>query len=65
MAEDEQEGRDAEAFLLIEGRLLGLVLFPYAMAEVERVPPANDTAPGAAPQEGPQPGEDGPRQPSG
>jgi hypothetical protein len=58
VAEDEQDGEDAEAFLLIEGRLLGFLLFPHAMAEVERLPPANDTEPGAAP-EGPQ--DEGPR----
>jgi hypothetical protein len=60
-----EDGRDPEAFLLIEGRLLGLLLFPYAMAEVERLPPANDTAPGPALQERPPPGDDGPRQPPG
>jgi hypothetical protein len=60
VAEDEQDGEDTEVFVLIEGRLLGFLLFPYAMAEMERVPPANDTDPGAAPsgpqEEGPQAG---------
>lgn len=49
MAEHEQDGQDAEAFLLIEGQLLGFLLFPYAMAEIARVPPANDTEPAGAP----------------
>ncbi|MBW8270177.1 hypothetical protein [Caldovatus aquaticus] len=47
---DEQEG---EAFLLIESGAVGFLLFPFAMAEVERLPPANDAAPAAAP-DGPQ-----------
>jgi hypothetical protein len=40
---NEDSGPEAEeGFPLIEGRLLGWLLYPYAMAEVERVPPAND-----------------------
>jgi hypothetical protein len=44
------EGQDAppdedgagEGIPLIEGWMLGRLLFPLALAEVERVPPAND-----------------------
>jgi len=49
MAEDGTEDDGGEGFLLIEGRLLGRVLFPFAMAEIERVPPANDTEPDPSP----------------
>ena len=31
-----------EGIPLIEGWMLGLLLFPFAMEEVVRVPPAND-----------------------
>jgi hypothetical protein len=31
-----------EGFQLLEGWMLGALLFPLAMAEVVRVPPAND-----------------------
>lgn len=33
---------DAEGVPLIEGWMLGRLLFPLAMHEVERVPPSND-----------------------
>jgi hypothetical protein len=39
--EAEDVGPD-EAIPLIDGALLGRLLFPFAMAEAERVPPAND-----------------------
>ncbi|WP_268885272.1 hypothetical protein [Belnapia mucosa] len=39
MAEDEGEVE----FQLLEGWMLGVLLFPLAMEEIERVPPANDT----------------------
>lgn len=46
MAEDEDSmDEGVEGIVLIEGMLLGRLLFPYAMAEVERVPPANDPEP--------------------
>lgn len=35
----------AEGVPLIEGMALGRLLFPFAMAEARRVPPANDVAP--------------------
>ena len=53
MAGDDEDGdeEEAEGFLLIDARLLGSLLFPFAMAEIGRVPPANDTeAPPPAPQ---------------
>ena len=54
MAEDEQGGQEAEAILLIESRLLSFLLFPFAMEEVERIPPANDAEPpGTAPDSSP------------
>jgi hypothetical protein len=34
----------AEGVPLIEGWMLGLLLFPFAMEEIVRVPPANDAA---------------------
>jgi hypothetical protein len=34
-----------EGTLLIEGWMFGALFFPEAMAEVVRVPPANDAAP--------------------
>jgi hypothetical protein len=46
MAEDDDSDEDegeARGIPLIEGMLLGRLLFPFAMAEAERVPPANDT----------------------
>ncbi|MBV1796757.1 hypothetical protein [Siccirubricoccus sp. G192] len=33
-----------EGVLLIEGWMLGQLLFPFAMEEIVRVPPANDSA---------------------
>lgn len=33
---------DPEGIPLIEGWMLGRLLFPLAMSEVQRVPPAND-----------------------
>jgi hypothetical protein len=55
VAGDDENGdeEEAEGFLLIDARLLGSLLFPFAMAEIGRVPPANDTeAPPPAPQSG-------------
>lgn len=61
MAEDEQGGQGGEAILLIESRLLGFLLFPFAMEEVERIPPANDTEPpGTAPGSSPDSEPPGP-----
>jgi hypothetical protein len=38
-----EPGQDGEeGFPLIDARLLGWLLFPYAVAEIQRVPPAND-----------------------
>jgi hypothetical protein len=34
-----------EGTFLIEGWMLGLLLFPFAMEEIRRVPPANDVTP--------------------
>ena len=47
MAGDDENGdeEEAEGFLLIDARLLGALLFPFAMAEIGRVPPANDPEP--------------------
>ncbi|WP_255359969.1 MULTISPECIES: hypothetical protein [Belnapia] len=41
MTEDQTEN-DGE-FHLLEGWMLGVLLFPLAMEEIERVPAANDT----------------------
>ncbi len=41
MADDQNE-TDTE-FHLLEGWMLGVLLFPLAMEEIERVPAANDT----------------------
>ncbi len=51
MAGDDENGDEEEAggFLLIDARLLGALLFPFAMAEIGRVPPANDPDPAPAP----------------
>ena len=38
MADEESDG----GFQLLEGWMLGVLMFPLAMAEVVRVPPAND-----------------------
>lgn len=35
-------GDEAEGFPLLEGWMFGRLLFPFAMQEVQRVPPAND-----------------------
>jgi hypothetical protein len=35
-------GDSADGIPLIEGWMFGRLLFPLAMAEAERVPPAND-----------------------
>jgi hypothetical protein len=34
-----------EGTILLEGWMLGLLLYPFAMEEVGRVPPANDLTP--------------------
>ncbi|WP_158295527.1 hypothetical protein [Crenalkalicoccus roseus] len=39
------EGQEEEGIPLIEGWMFGVLLFPYAMGEVVRVPPANDNPP--------------------
>jgi hypothetical protein len=44
MEEPLDEGLE-EAFLLVEGWMLGAAMFAEAMAEVVRVPPANDSEP--------------------
>ena len=51
MAGDDENGdeEEAEGFLLIDARLLGALLFPFAMAEIGRVPPANDPEPASPP----------------
>lgn len=45
MNEEEDGMEEDEGIPLIEGMLLGRLLFPFAMAEAERVPPANDLEP--------------------
>jgi hypothetical protein len=47
--DDDNDEEEAEGFLLIDPRLLGGLLFPFAMAEVARVPPANDAEPAPPP----------------
>jgi len=51
VAGDDENGdeEEAEGFLLIDARLLGALLFPFAMAEIGRVPPANDPEPASPP----------------
>ena len=39
---DAPPGDDAEGVPLMEGWMFGRLLFPLAMHEVQRVPPAND-----------------------
>ena len=39
---DAPPGGDAEGIPLLEGWMFGQLLFPLAMQEVQRVPPAND-----------------------
>lgn len=39
---DAPSGDDAEGVPLMEGWMFGRLLFPLAMHEVQRVPPAND-----------------------
>jgi hypothetical protein len=54
VAGDDENGDEEEArgFLLIDARLLGALLFPFAMAEIGRVPPANDPDPAPPSQSG-------------
>ncbi len=40
MADDENESETE--FHLLEGWMLGVLLFPLAMEEIERIPAAND-----------------------
>lgn len=39
---DAPPDRDGEGIPLLEGWMFGRLLFPLAMQEIQRVPPAND-----------------------